>query len=53
MNSSNSKEWLIFEYYCVNYHIQKYDQIVWHSSLIPEEELYLSGIVNDFNKLRI
>jgi predicted helicase len=30
-----------------------YSKIVWHSSLIPEEELYLAGIVNDFNKLRI
>jgi superfamily II DNA or RNA helicase len=33
--------------------MEKYGHTVWHQSVIPEEELYLAGIIHDFNKHRL
>ena len=49
----NDSKWLEFEYYSMNFHINKYNHKVWHQSIIPEDELYKAGFINDFNRTRL
>jgi superfamily II DNA or RNA helicase len=47
------QEWLKYEHFIVSYHAEKYDHITWHNIMIPEDELYNSNYVNDFNEHRL
>jgi len=53
MIQNRNKNWLEFEYYSINYHINKYGHKVWHQSVIPEDELYKSGYIHNFNRTRL
>jgi len=44
---------LEFEFYSINYHINKYGHKVWHQSVIPEDELYKAGFIHNFNRTRL
>ena len=44
--------WKEYEYQCVEYHKKKNGHIVYHESEIPDDELFNSGYIHDFNKLR-
>ena len=42
-----------FEYYSAEYHRRKYGDFVWHSSVIPEEDLFAAGIFHEYNGRRM
>jgi superfamily II DNA or RNA helicase len=44
---------LAFEYYSAEYHRAKYGDFVWHSSVIPEEDLFAAGIFHEYNGRRM
>ena len=46
------QEWRMFEDVVVREHSRMYGHQIWHTSMIPESELYDAGIFNDYNKLR-
>jgi superfamily II DNA or RNA helicase len=47
-------EWERFEHHSVKEHMRLYDgHIAWHSSVIPENELYEAGVIHSFNKHRM
>ena len=47
-------EWLDYEHFVVDHHKQKHpDADVWHWHHIPEDELWKSGWIHCFNKLRM
>lgn len=46
-------EWLAFEYLALTHHAKTYGHQVWHTSIIPEDELYNAGVIHDFNKHRL
>jgi len=50
---SINKDWLDFEYYSIKKHIQQYGHQVWHTTVIPEDELYNAGVIHNFNKTRL
>ena len=37
----------------VEAHRKAYNHIVWHFDVVPEEELFLSGFINQYNKYRL
>lgn len=43
-----------YEYYCISYHQENYEnQTTYHWSNIPETILFESGFITNFNKLRM
>jgi superfamily II DNA or RNA helicase len=44
---------LAFEHYCVRYHAETYKHNAWHQKAIPEDELFASGFIHDFNQHRL
>lgn len=46
-------EWLAFEYFALKHHAETYGHQVWHTSTIPEDELFNAGVIHDFNKHRL
>ena len=44
---------LAFEYFSAEYHRAKYGDFVWHSSVIPEEDLFAAGIFHEYNGRRV
>jgi len=46
------EEWRMFEDVVVREHYRIYGHEIWHTSMIPECELYEAGIFNDYNKIR-
>jgi superfamily II DNA or RNA helicase len=42
-----------FEHYCVNLHQDKYNHVTYHWNNIPEDILFESGFITDFNTLRL
>ena len=46
-------EWLDFEFQVVEFHRKTYGHEVWHTSVIPEDELHNAGVIHDFNKHRL
>lgn len=46
-------EWLAFEYFALKHHAETYGHHVWHTSTIPEDELFNAGVIHDFNKHRL
>jgi len=53
INKKLSPDWLDFEYFIVKYHHEIYNYKVWHTSVIPEEELNKSGFLNNANRFRL
>ena len=45
--SENYKNYLLFEHHCINLHREKYNEITFHWSNIPEELLYESGFLQN------
>lgn len=45
--------WHQYEHYIVEYHRRKYNHIVWHWSVTPEEHLWNAGYINEYNKHRL
>lgn len=46
-------EWLDYEFQVVDFHRKTYGHEVWHTSVIPEDELHNAGVIHDFNKHRL
>ena len=46
-------DWLRFEHLAVRHHAEVTGHLTWHQSVIPEEAYMESGIINDFNRLRM
>jgi superfamily II DNA or RNA helicase len=46
-------DWKKYEFYIVKHHKKKYNHIVWHTDVIPEQELLNSGFIHNFNKHRL
>ena len=54
MGKVNEKKlWLRFEHQSINFHRKRYNHIVFHQKDIPEDELFKSGFIHDFNKTRL
>ena len=47
------KDWLQYEYQVINYHMIKFNHKIWHTSIIPEDELFNSGFITSYNKYRL
>lgn len=45
--------WKEYEYMVIKHHSQTYNQVVWHTDVIPEEELFHAGFINDYNRHRL
>lgn len=48
----NIPDWLLYELQVVKYHNDMFGQ-TWHWSNCPEDVLYESGFIHDFNKYRL
>lgn len=48
-----SKRWLDFEYYCMEWHAYNYGHKVWHTTQIPQNILYESGMLHRYNSERL
>jgi hypothetical protein len=46
-------EWKEYEFMVIKHHKLHYNQSVWHTDVIPEEELMNAGFINDFNRHRL
>jgi len=44
---------LQYEVQVVKQHHEKYNQLTWHQSVIPERVYHASGYINDYNKHRL
>ena len=47
------KNWQRFELQSISHHRQKYNHIVWHQKDVPEDELFNSGFIHNFNMHRL
>ena len=45
--------WKEYEFYIVKHHSKKYNHVVWHTDVIPEQELLNSGFIHNFNSHRL
>ena len=47
------QNWQQFEWQSISHHRQKYNHIVWHQKDVPEDELFNSGFIHNFNMQRL
>lgn len=47
MSSKNHPDWKTYEYDVIKYHSKTYNHTVWHTDVIPEEELMNAGYIHD------
>ena len=47
------KKWVRFEYQSIAFHRKHYNHIVYHQKDAPEDELFKSGFIHDYNKTRL
>ena len=52
-SQKEEQAWSQFEHHTINHHYTTHGQITWHWSVTPEEHLYNSGYINDYNKNRL
>ena len=45
--------WKEYEFYIIKKHKKEYNHVVWHTDVIPEQELINSGFIHNFNKHRL
>ena len=45
--------WRDYELFAIVRHQQKYNHVVWHTDVIPEEELIAAGYIHDSNRHRL
>jgi len=48
-----AQEWERFEYHSLNEHKRLHGHDVWHSKVIPENELFEAGLIHTFNQRRM
>ncbi len=51
--SFNQQYFQDYEFYCIDYHRQNYNQKTYHWKFIPESVLFDAGFITDFNKIRM
>lgn len=47
------KKWLRFEHQSIDFHRKRYNHTVYHQKDAPEDELFKSGFIHDYNKTRL